>query len=65
MSGEIEPLWISTTVATRLYGLSRTTLWRLAKSGEIKTARIGRAVRLHRASLEEYLERATEDGASH
>jgi hypothetical protein len=43
VSVDTEPLWISTTVATQLYVMSPMTLWRLARSGEIKTARIGRA----------------------
>ena len=41
--------------AEDLSGLSRTTLWRLLRSGEIKAARIGRAVRINRRSLEGYL----------
>jgi excisionase family DNA binding protein len=32
-------------------------LWRLVKSGTVKSASIGRAVRLNRESLEEYMER--------
>jgi excisionase family DNA binding protein len=43
-------------------GLSRTTLYRLVKTGEIKGARIGRSVRINRASLEEYMERQTVGG---
>ncbi len=42
--------------ARRLVGLSRTTLYRLVKTDEIKGARIGRSVRINRASLEEYME---------
>lgn len=60
MQTKIEPEWITYEEAQRLVALSRTTLWRLARSGEIKTAQVGRAVRLSRESLEDYMERATE-----
>jgi putative molybdopterin biosynthesis protein len=57
---EIRPEWITYEEAQRLVRLGRTTLWRLVKSGEIKTARIGRSVRLSRRSLEDYFEREAE-----
>ena len=47
--------------AEELSGLSRTTLWKLLSAGEIKAARVGRAVRINRRSLDGYLERAAED----
>jgi len=56
----IEPEWITYEEAQRLVTLSRTTLWRLARAGEIKTAQVGRAVRINRESLERYMERASE-----
>jgi excisionase family DNA binding protein len=56
----IEPKWLTYEEAQRLVGLGHTTLWRLAKSGEIKSAQVGRAVRLSRESLEDYMERAAE-----
>jgi excisionase family DNA binding protein len=56
---EIEPKWITYVEAQRLVGLGHTTLWRLVKSGEVKSAQVGRAVRLSRESLEAYMERAT------
>jgi len=56
----MEPGWITYEQAQLLVGLGRTTLWRLVKSGEIKCAQIGRAVRLNRASLEDYMERQAE-----
>ena len=64
METQVKPKWISYEEARRLVGLGRTTLWRLASAGEIKTARVGRAVRINAASLEEYMERAAEDVAS-
>jgi excisionase family DNA binding protein len=49
--------WLSYKDAERVVGLGRTTLWKLVTSGEVQAARVGRAVRLNRRSLEEYLER--------
>jgi len=57
---KIKPEWITYEEAQLLVALSRTTLWRLAKSGEIKTAQVGRAVRINRESLEGYMEHAAE-----
>jgi excisionase family DNA binding protein len=61
---EIEPKWITYEEAQRLVGLDHTTLWRLIKSGEIKSAQVGRAVRLSRQSVEAYMERAAEESLS-
>jgi excisionase family DNA binding protein len=60
VQAQIEPKWLTYEEAQHLVGLGHTTLWRLAKSGEIKTAQVGRAVRLSRESLEDYMERAAE-----
>jgi excisionase family DNA binding protein len=57
MQTEIEPTWVTYEEAQRLTSLGRTTLWRICSSGEVKTARIGRAVRINRQSLEDYMER--------
>jgi excisionase family DNA binding protein len=56
----IKPEWITYEEAQHLTSLGRTTLWRLVKLGEVKSAYIGRAVRLNRKSLEDYMERAAE-----
>jgi len=60
---ETTPEWITYEEAQYLTSLGRTTLWKIANSNEgIKTARVGRAVRINRRSLEEYMERmASED----
>jgi excisionase family DNA binding protein len=50
--------WVTYKQAEELSGLSRTTLWKLLSAGEIKAGRIGRAVRINRHSLDEYLEKA-------
>jgi excisionase family DNA binding protein len=60
MQTELKPVWVSYEEAQRLVGLGRTTLWRLASAGEIKTAKIGRAVRINVQSLFEYMERTSE-----
>jgi excisionase family DNA binding protein len=53
--------WVSYAEAERLFGLSRTTFWRLAKEKKIRAARIGRAVRVECASVEAYLEHLADD----
>jgi excisionase family DNA binding protein len=57
MQTEIEPTWITYEEAQRLTSLGRTTLWRICSSGAVKSARVGRAVRINRQSLEDYMER--------
>ena len=54
---EVQREWMSYEEARRLVGLSRTTLYRLLRAGEVKGAQIGRSVRINRTSLEEYMER--------
>jgi excisionase family DNA binding protein len=61
MQAEITREWVTYKEAEELSGLSRTTLWKLLSAGEIKAVRIGRAVRINRRSLDEYLERASEE----
>jgi excisionase family DNA binding protein len=60
MQTEVTREWVTYKQAEELSGLSRTTLWTLLTAGEIKAARVGRAVRINRRSLEGYLERAAE-----
>lgn len=52
----IKQEWISYPEAERFSGLSHTTLWRYVSSGEIKSARVGRSVRIHLPSLREFME---------
>ena len=54
------PEWVTYKQAEELSGLSRTTLWKLLSAGEIKAARVGRAVRINRRSLDGYLDRSAE-----
>jgi excisionase family DNA binding protein len=56
---EIEPVWISYEEARRLTSLGRTTIWRICRdeNSGIRVARVGRAVRINRDSLEAYMRR--------
>lgn len=58
----VEREWLGYEEARRLVGLSRTTLYRLIASGEVKAARIGRSVKINRTSLEGYMERRVVGG---
>ncbi len=53
---EVEPEWISYRDSERLSGLSRQTLWRAARRGQLKIAYIGRAARINRESLKAFME---------
>jgi excisionase family DNA binding protein len=59
MEVQVTREWVTYKQAEELSGLSRTTLWKLLSAGEIKAARIGRAVRIKRRSIDDYLERAS------
>jgi excisionase family DNA binding protein len=50
--------WLSYRDCETLAALSRTTLWKLINAGEIEAARVGRAVRINRQSLEAYMRRS-------
>jgi excisionase family DNA binding protein len=60
VQAEVTREWVTYKHAEELSGLSRTTLWKLVSAGEIKAARVGRAVRINRRSIDDYLERASE-----
>lgn len=53
------PKWgayLSYAAAEKYAGLSRSTLWRMLRRGEIKAIKVGASVRIVRASLDAYLE---------
>ena len=52
-----ERMWLSYPDAQQYAGIGRTKLWQLISSGEIQAARVGKAVRISRRSLEEYMRR--------
>lgn len=54
--------WLTYAEAQELTHLGRTTLWAIVSRGEVKAARVGRAVRISRASLEGYMERSAYSG---
>jgi excisionase family DNA binding protein len=56
---DIAPAWLSYKQAEAYSSLSRTTIWMLINARKLKAARIGRAVRIERASLQEFMERSS------
>jgi excisionase family DNA binding protein len=57
----ITPAWLNYKQAEAYSNLSRTTLWQLINARKIRAARVGRAVRIERASLQRFMEQSTED----
>ncbi len=53
---EVRPEWLRYPEAERYSGLGRSTLWKLVRSGEGRVAKVGKAVRISRHSLDEYME---------
>ena len=51
------PEWFNFRQAQDHANIGRTKLTELLNSGEIRAARVGRAVRINRKSLDEYMER--------
>jgi excisionase family DNA binding protein len=52
----VQPEWLRYPEAERYSGLGRSTLWKLVRDGHISAARVGKAVRIQRRSLDEYME---------
>lgn len=48
--------WISYREASALVGLSRGTLHKLISNGEVRATKVGKAVRINRQSLEQWME---------
>ena len=57
MLAEMNPEWVTYKQAAELSGLSRTTLWKLVSASEIEAARVGKAVRIRRQSLDDFMRR--------
>ncbi len=49
--------WLTYKEAAELVGLSRKKLWELIAAGEVEAAKAGKAVRINRRSLEDYMRR--------
>jgi excisionase family DNA binding protein len=52
----VQPEWLRYPDAERYSGLGRSTLWKLVRDGHIRAARVGKAVRINRRSLDKYME---------
>jgi hypothetical protein len=58
---QIKPTWVSYRYAQRYTGLSRGTLWKIARAGLVPLSKRGRAARFHLPTLERYMWRGTEN----
>jgi excisionase family DNA binding protein len=65
MQAEITREWLTYKEAEQLVGLSRTTLWKIISEGAIEHRKIGRAVRINRASLAAYMRQDAQGSAVH
>jgi len=61
---EVQPAWLRYPEAERYAGLGRSTLWKLVRSGDIRAAKVGKAVRINRRSLDKYMERQSHPDAT-
>ena len=59
---QVQPEWLRYSEAERYSGLGRSTLWKLTKHNRIRAAKAGKAVRINRNSLDEYMERQAYTG---
>ncbi len=55
MQAQITREWVTYKQAEEISGLSRTTLRKLVDEGRVRIKRVGRAVRINRASLDAYM----------
>ena len=59
---QVQPEWLRYPEAERYLGLGRSTLWKLVKDNHIRAAKVGKAVRINRHSLDEYMEQQAYTG---
>ncbi len=57
MRKEVEPQWLSVKDLMALTGLGRTKCYEMLVAGEFEAIRAGRAVRISKASYEEWTRR--------
>ena len=60
MQAEVTREWVTYKQAEEISGLSRTTLRTLVDGGQIRIKRVGRAVRINRATLDAYMNAETD-----
>lgn len=53
----VEPICVRVSVAVKLSGISRSTLYELIDEGEIESVKIGRSIFIRYASLKRLFER--------
>jgi len=53
---EVKAEYLTYEQARQLTGLSRQTVWRAVKSGEVQAFKVGRSVKISRKSLEAYVQ---------
>jgi excisionase family DNA binding protein len=51
----VRPEYVNYPDAERMTGLSRVTLWKHVKAGEIEASHVGRAVRINADSLRAFM----------
>jgi excisionase family DNA binding protein len=59
---QVQPEWLRYSEAERYSGLGRSTLWKLVKDDRIRAAKVGKAVRINRHSLDEFMEQQAYTG---
>ena len=59
---QMQPEWLRYPEAEKYAGLGRSTLWKLVRDNRIRAAKVGKAVRINRHSLDEYMERQAYTG---
>jgi excisionase family DNA binding protein len=57
----VTPAWLNYKQAEAYANLSRTTLWQLINARRVRAARIGRAVRIERDSLQAFMEQSSDE----
>lgn len=53
----VEKAWLSPNEVQAYAGIGRTKLWELLSRSEIEGAKVGRSVKVSRASIDEYMRR--------
>ena len=59
---QVQPAWLRYPEAERYSGLGRSTLWKLVKDDRIRAAKVGKAVRINRHRIDEYMKRQAYTG---